>query len=76
MLHKCSIHGCPGEYQQKTILHTVRHEGQVIVIDNVPAEVCTICGDVLLAPDTVRRLEQLVRTPAQPDKTVPLYDFA
>ncbi len=37
---KCTIKGCPGEYEERKIVHTVRHHGQVIVIDHVPAEVC------------------------------------
>ena len=36
---------------------TVKHRGEVIVIDHVPAEVCSVCGDVLLAPETVDRIE-------------------
>jgi YgiT-type zinc finger domain-containing protein len=59
---KCSIEGCPGEYEERKIVHTVRYQGQVIVIDHVPAEVCTICGDVLLKPETVRGIETLLRT--------------
>lgn len=73
---KCSIEGCPGEYEVRKIVHTVRHQGQVIVIDHVPADVCSVCGDVLLKPKTVRRIETLLRTAAQPDRTIPLYEFA
>jgi YgiT-type zinc finger domain-containing protein len=39
---KCSIRGCPGEYEERTIVHTVKHKGDVIVIDHVPAEVCSV----------------------------------
>ena len=73
---KCSITGCPGEYEERKILHTVRHQGQVMVIDHVPAEVCSVCGDVLLQPETVLRLEELVKNPTQASKTVPLYEYA
>ena len=73
---KCSITGCPGEYEERKILHTVRHQGQVMVIDHVPAEVCSVCGDVLLKPETVRRLEELLRNPTQASETVPLYEYA
>jgi len=69
---KCSIEGCPGEYEERRIVHTVRHQEQVIVIDGVPAEVCSVCGDVLLKPETVRRIEALLRTA----RTVPLYKYA
>ena len=56
----CSIQGCPGEYEDKEVAHTVRHQGEVVVIDRVPAEVCSVCGDVLLRPETVRDIEALL----------------
>ena len=73
---KCSIVGCPGEYEERQIIHTVRHGGQVIVLDHVPAEVCSVCGDVLLKPETVRRIEALLQATVPPARTVPLYEFA
>ena len=72
----CSIQGCPGEYEERQIVHTVRYQGQVIVIDHVPAEVCAVCGDVLLKPETVREIEALLDRATQPATTVPLYEFA
>ena len=73
---RCTIQGCPGEYEERTIVHTVRHRGNVVVIDHVPAEVCSVCGDVLLTPDTVRRIEKLLESSQKPEKAVPLYEFA
>jgi YgiT-type zinc finger domain-containing protein len=73
---RCSIEGCPGEYEQREIVHTVRYHGQVVVIDHVPAEVCPICGDVLLRPETVRQIERVVQTETCPASTVPLYEYA
>ena len=73
---KCTIQGCPGEYEARTIVHTVKRQGEVIVIDHVPAEVCSVCGDVLLAPETVRRIEAILRATHPPNRNVPLYEFA
>ena len=73
---KYSIDGCPGEYEAKNIMHTVRRHGQVVVIDRVPADVCSFCGDALLNLDTVRRIESLLEEKRQPATTVPLYEFA
>ncbi|MBC7187187.1 MAG: YgiT-type zinc finger protein [Calditrichaeota bacterium] len=73
---KCSIAGCPGEYEERHIVHTVRAQGQVIVIDHVPAEVCPVCGDVLLKPETVRRIEALLRSATRPAGTAPVYEYA
>jgi YgiT-type zinc finger domain-containing protein len=73
---KCSIEGCTGEYEDRKIVHTVRQGNRIIVIDHVPAEVCTICGDVLFTPETVRHIEFLRQTTMPPMRTVPLYDFS
>jgi YgiT-type zinc finger domain-containing protein len=72
---RCSIDGCPGEYEQRDVVHTMRQGNRIIVIDHVPAEVCNVCGDVLFTPETVRRIEFLRHTTMPPARTVPLYDF-
>ena len=73
---KCSLVGCPGEYEERSITHTVRVRGQLVVIDHVPAKACDVCGDTLLSLETVRRLEIILQTECSPVKTVPLYDYA
>ena len=73
---KCSIDGCPGDYGAGKVMHTVRHCGQVIVIDHVPADICSVCGDVLSRPETVRRIEALLEELNQPVTMAPLYEFA
>ncbi len=71
-----SIEGCPGTYEAGKIMHTLRHKGQVVVIDHVPADVCSLCGDALLKSDTVRKIESLLQEQGQPAMTVPLFEFA
>lgn len=73
---KCSIVGCPGEYEERYIVHTVRQRGVVMVIDDVPAEVCTVCGDVLMSPTTVRHIETLLRSTKQPVRMAPVFAYA
>lgn len=73
---KCSIEGCFGEYEERQIVHTVRYKGQVVVINHVPAEVCSVCGDVLLKPETVKHVEELLCAATRPAGTVPLYEYA
>ena len=73
---KCTIQGCPGEYEERRIVHTVKNRRNIVVIDHVPAEVCSDCGDVLLNPETIRHIEKLLDTMPQPAKAVPLYEFA
>jgi len=73
---KCTIEGCGGEYEERQVVHTVRYHGEVVVIDHVPAEVCSVCGDVLLKAETVRRIEALLKRGPEPARAVPLYEYA
>jgi len=73
---KCSLQGCSGFYEERKITHTVRRRGEVMIIDHVPAEVCSVCGDVLLRPETTRRIEELLETVGEPAKMIPLYEYA
>ena len=73
---KCNLQGCAGEYEAKEITHTVRHQGRIVVIDRVPAEVCSACGDVLLRPETILHIEELLRDNPEPVRTVPVYKYA
>ncbi len=72
---KCSITGCPGDYENRNIVHTVSQNNKVTVIDHVPAEVCSICGDALLSPTTIRHIESILEGSKSPERTVPLYEY-
>ncbi len=72
---KCSIQGCPGTYEATTIIHTVKWEQEVLVFENVPAEVCDVRSDTLLAPETIRHLESLIRNKGKPERFAALYEY-
>lgn len=73
---KCSIRDCHGEYEERRVAHTVRHQGQLVVIEGVPAEVCSASGDVLFRPETIRRIEEILARAGAPDRTAPVYEYA
>ena len=73
---KCSIQGCPGQYELKLIVHTLQRGSEIFVFEHVPAEVCSVCGDTLLAPSTIKHLEKLLYTKSKPDRTAPVYEYA
>ncbi len=72
----CSIVGCPGEYEQREVVRAIQQGNRIIVVEHIPAEVCSVCGDVLFAPEIIERLEALRKTTVTPVGTVPLYEFA
>ena len=72
---KCTIEGCPGTYEDKLIFHSMRYKGQVLVFDQVPAEVCAVCGDTLLKPETIERIEKKLKEGQGADDAAPLYRY-
>ena len=72
---RCSVQGCPGEYQDQAIVHTVKRGDDVLVFEGVPAEVCDVCSDTLLAPETIRHLEELMKDHAEPLKHAPVFAY-
>ena len=55
--------------------HTVRRGGELVVIDHVLADVCSVCGDALLSPETIRAIEQMLQTESKPSGSAPVYEF-
>ena len=72
---KCAVRGCPGEYEPRLIVHTVKRGVDVIVFEDVPADVCQVCSDTLLAPETIRHVEEMMRQQTKPQKHAPVYGY-
>jgi len=60
-MKNCSIRSCPGQYEEKRVVHLVKQGGRSLSFDNVLAEVCTVCGDTLLPLSTVEVLENMLK---------------
>lgn len=63
---------------EQKVNYTLEVEGQLIVIENVPARVNVETGEQLFSPDTVERLQKMVWERKQPKRVieVPVYEFA
>lgn len=57
---KCAFPGCPGEYEDKVITHKVEEQDGVSYFDNVPAKVCALCGDTILASETLTMIGKIL----------------
>ena len=73
-MSSCNITGCSGTYEDREITHTERHQGEIVVVDHVPAQACDICGDKVLSLSTVRALETLLQN-SRPTGAAALYDY-
>ncbi|MBI4282389.1 MAG: type II toxin-antitoxin system MqsA family antitoxin [Chloroflexi bacterium] len=69
---------CGGKLEHRSIKHPQEYKGEIVILENVPAEVCLQCGEVLLRPDVLERMQEVVWSGAEPKRTasVPVYDLA
>lgn len=63
---------------EKQVTYTLNLNGQVILIENVPARVNEETGEQFFAPSTVERLQQTILNQQEPDYfvQVPVYNYS
>ena len=63
---------------EKQVTYTMQHNGQIFVIENVPARVNEETGEQLFSPATVEHLQQIILNGQAPDHfaEVPVYKYA
>jgi len=68
---------CGGEVLEERIVREVWREGTLRIIENVPAGVCTQCGEKYVTPQIARQIDNLLENAAHPDHIlqVPAYAF-
>ena len=66
---KCDL--CEGHYRDKNIVLAFRREGRSVVVEDVPARVCDVCGDTLLTEGTIHEVDELLEQQAH--GAAPLY---
>ncbi len=76
MTRKCPV--CHDPMLAKRVRHVQTWQDSVVVFENVPAEVCGRCGEILLAGPVVDRLNQVLWSmgPATRTMEVPVYDLS
>jgi YgiT-type zinc finger domain-containing protein len=67
---------CGAEVQKKTITYTQTIGDRVYLVTDVPAEVCSQCGEQYLSPETVDILQDMVeKRQASETRQVPVFHF-
>ena len=57
-------------FVEKKVNYIVEVEGELIVIENVPARVSTETGEQLFSPKTVERLQELISHRKKPTRII------
>jgi YgiT-type zinc finger domain-containing protein len=63
---------------ERRVTYTIELDGNVAVIENVPARVCVETGEQFFSPQTVERIHEIIRGNNSPKRTIatPVYEFA
>ena len=65
---KCVMQGCVGEMEERRIVHTFVRDGNPIVVEDLPAWVCPMCGYTVLdlhVLDMLLALDPLAKAPVK-----------
>lgn len=60
------------------VTYTLEHDGQVVVIEDVPARVCRETGEQYFAPETVEHIQAIVSGDKTPERVIeaPVYKYS
>jgi YgiT-type zinc finger domain-containing protein len=77
-MEKCRSCLSSGTYEDRLTSQPLKFNGQVVIFENVPAQVCRQCGETLFGAEVVKLMEDLGRGERPPTRMdrVPVYDFA
>jgi len=69
---------CKGETEEELIRYVQEYKGVVVIVENVPADVCQQCGEQFIRPEIADKIQRLVWDAPKPKRTaeVPVYDLA
>lgn len=65
-------------HQESLVTYTLIRDGELIVIENVPARVDPETGEQFFTPQSVERLQQIVWSRRPPKRVIrtPVYEFS
>jgi YgiT-type zinc finger domain-containing protein len=68
---------CGGKLKKENVTFTYEDEDKYLFVEDVPAEVCTSCGEKTYSPSVTDDLLKFARNEFQPARTieVPIFNF-
>lgn len=72
----CDMCGSP--MTEQAVTYTLQLDDKLVVVEHVPARVCSQCGERLYSPETVERLQKTVWEKKTPSRVVEtqVFDYA
>lgn len=69
----CRIDVQHGDYEQRTVTYTAKLHDQPLIIEDVPALVCSLYGDTLFSARTLKRIERMKESLPAPIRQAPVF---
>lgn len=69
--HVCGSEAATNEF----VSEVLEVDGQRVLVNHIPAQVCTRCGEAAFSRETTERIRLLVHGAGRPVRTVPLDVF-
>lgn len=70
-------HVCGGSAARHEFVSEVFEvDGRRVLVEHIPADVCTRCGEATFSRETTEKVRQLLHGDKPPEKTVPLDVFS
>jgi len=68
---------CKGKVVRSAIRHVHQWGEKVFIFKNVPAEVCTQCGETYFGPEALEQMDKIVAGLPEPEEVtqVPVYSL-
>jgi len=69
---------CGGEVESREVTFVYDYDNDYFFIENVPAEVCTQCGEKTYSPEVTDEVIRLAKRKLKPARRieVPVFDYA
>lgn len=70
---KCVVQGCPGEMEERRIVHTFVRNRKPMIVEDLPALVCPVCGYTVLDLHVLDALFALDPETERPVRRAPVF---
>lgn len=70
----CSVCSA-GESREERVEEVFRIDGKYVLVDRIPATVCTRCGEETFSRETTERIRLMAHGQTKPTKSIPLKVF-
>ena len=66
------------ELPETRVIYTLVRDGELVVVENVPARIDPATGEQFFAPSTVEQLQTIIWSERRPKRIIrtPVYEFA